>query len=95
MAVGVVLDFEGGTLDQYDEVMRLMGLDQGGPIPTGGMFHWVTKTDTGIRVTDVWESKAQFEAFAQEQIGPMTAQAGIPAPPTITFYEVHNHLIAG
>jgi hypothetical protein len=94
MAVGVVLDFEGATLDQYDQVIKLMGLTPGGESAPGGLFHWVTKTDTGIRVTDVWETKEQFEAFAKDQIGPLTAQVGITSPPSITFYEVHNYLTA-
>ena len=94
MAVGVVMDFEGGTLDQYDQVVGAMGLSPGGPTPPGALFHWVTETDSGVRVTDVWESQAAFEAFAQEQIGPQTQAVGLPEP-TINFHEVHNHLIAG
>jgi hypothetical protein len=91
MAVGVVLDFPGGTLAQYDEVIGKMGLTPGGALPPGGIFHWVTQTADGLRVTDVWESREQFEAFAQEQIGPYTQEVGLPQP-QVTFYEVHNHL---
>jgi hypothetical protein len=95
MPVGVVLDFPGGTLEQYDRVIELMNLTPGGRGAPGGMFHWVTKTDNGIRVTDVWETREQFEQFAEEQIGPYTQQAGIPAPPDVTFHDVHNYLTAG
>lgn len=31
MAVGVVLEIEGGTLEQYDEVIKRMGLHAGRP----------------------------------------------------------------
>jgi hypothetical protein len=55
----------------------------------------VTATDDGIRVTDVWESREQFEKFAEEEIGPRTQEVGIPGPPQITFHDVHNHLTAG
>ena len=34
----------------------------------------------------------QFEQFAQEQIGPYCAQAGIPGPPEMRFTDVHNYL---
>jgi hypothetical protein len=95
MAVAVVIDFEGATLDQYDEVIEKMGFEPGGTGGPGGMFHWVAKTADGIRVTDVWETKAQFEKFAQEKIGPITTEVGFPSPPTITFFDVHNHLTAG
>jgi hypothetical protein len=95
MAVAVVLDFEGGTLDQYDQVLERMGLTPGGAGPPGALFHWATATDSGIRVTDVWDSRERFEQFAEEEIGPHTAAVGIPGPPQVTFYEVHNHFTAG
>jgi hypothetical protein len=95
MVVAVVIEFEGATLDQYDQIVELMGFEPGGPGGPGGLFHWVTRTDTGIRVTDVWESQAAFENFAREKIVPFTQQVGIPGEPVITFHEVHNYLTAG
>jgi hypothetical protein len=95
MAVAVVMDFEGATLGQYDQVIQKMGFKPGGPGAPGAFGHWVMKTDTGIRVTDVWETKEKFETFGQEQIGPLTAAVGIPSPPTLTFHEVHNYLTPG
>jgi len=90
MAVGLILDFKGATLEQYDQVVEKMNL--GGKTPAGGLFHWATKTDDGIRVTDVWEDRATFDKFAEEQIGPVTQEVGLPAPPQITEYQVHNYL---
>jgi hypothetical protein len=94
MAVAVILDFDGGTLDQYEQVIEKMGFGHettgGGP---GGLFHWVTKTDNGFRVTDVWQSREDFEKFAEEQIGPYSQEVGL-SEPTIEFIEVHNYLTA-
>lgn len=95
MAVAVQMDFVGATLEQYDEVIAKMGLTPKGPGAPGGISHFVTKTDDGIRVVDVWETKEQFERFAEEQIGPSAAQAGFPKPPAMQFYEVHNYLTPG
>jgi hypothetical protein len=92
MAVGVVMDFEGGTLDQYDQVVESMGLTPGGPTPPGALFHWVTQTDNGVRVTDVWETREAFDQFAQEQIGPKTAAVGL-AEPQLTYHDAHNYFI--
>ena len=92
MAVGVVQDFAGGTLEQYDQVIEKMGLSPGGTAPTGNLFHWVTEMEGGVRVTDVWQSREQFEQFAQEQIGPIAAEVGVPNPPEVSYFEVHNHL---
>jgi hypothetical protein len=95
MAVAVIMDFEEATLEQYDEVIQKMGFSPGGSGAEGGISHWVTKTNGGIRVTDVWESRERFEQFAQEQIGPITAEVGIAGPPQISYAEVHNYLTEG
>jgi hypothetical protein len=92
MAIAVEMEFEGASLDQYDEICSSMGLNPGGSPPPGALFHWAAKTSTGIKVTDVWETKEQFEAFAQDKIKPLTAEAGITGPPQITFFLVHNYL---
>ena len=93
MAVGIVLEFKGGTLAQYDEVIKKMGLSPGGTTPPGAKFHWVAQTDDGLFIVDVWETKEVFDKFAEEKIGPITAEVGMPAP-AMTFYEIHNFLSA-
>jgi hypothetical protein len=95
MAIGIQMDFPQGTLAQYDEVIKRMGFRSGGPGAPGGLFHWVAKTDTGIRVTDVWETREQFEKFSAEKIQPISAQVGITQPPKVTFFDVHNYLTKG
>lgn len=95
MAVAVVMEFDGGTLEQYDQVIDKMHLSAGGPGPRGAMFHWCAATDSGLRVTDVWQSREQFDAFANDQIGPFSAEVGIPGPPKLTFYDVHNYFTDG
>ena len=87
MAVGFILDFPGGTLEQYDQVMEKMAL--GGRMPSGGSFHAVGKTADGIRVVDVWDSDEDFQRFAEAQIMPFTQEAGLPEP-KITRIEEHR-----
>jgi hypothetical protein len=53
MAVGVIIDCKGATLDQYDQVLAKMGRTPRGRGAPGSLFHWVTATEDGIRVTDV------------------------------------------
>ena len=95
MAVAVQLDFDGATLAQYDEVCKKMGLTPKGPGPAGAISHFATLTDSGFRVVDVWETREQFEKFAQEKIGPLSAEAGITSPPAMQFFEVHNYFTPG
>lgn len=90
MAIAVQQDIAGGSLDQYDQVLQKMG----GPNDPALLFHWVTKTADGMRVTDVWTSKEAFEKFAEEKIGPISQELGLPQP-KIQFFEVHNYITAG
>ena len=92
MAVAIEMNFKGATLEQYDEILKLMGLGGGEPAPPGALFHWAAQTHDGLRVVDVWETREQYDNFAQEQIGPYSAQVGIPSPPETTYYDVHNTL---
>jgi hypothetical protein len=95
MAIAVQIDFEGATLDQYDAVCSKMGLTPKGPGPKGAISHFATLTDSGLRVVDVWESREQFDKFAQEQIGPYSQEAGITSQPAMQFFEVHNYFTPG
>jgi hypothetical protein len=95
MPVAAVMEFKNATLEQYDEVIERMGYEPGGAGAPGGLFHWVTATGDGLRVTDVWQSAEQFQEFAETKIGPITQEVGIDGPPEVTMYEVHNHLTAG
>ena len=95
MAVAVQMDFEGATLDQYDQICSKMGLTPQGAGPAGAVSHFATMTDSGLRVVDVWETKEQFEKFAQEQIGPFSADVGVTAPPQMQFFDVHNYFTPG
>jgi hypothetical protein len=92
MPVAVEMNFAGATIGQYDQIIEKMGLTPGGSTPPGAISHWVAKTDEGMRVVDVWETKEHFERFAQEQIGPYSKEVGIEDEPETRFYDVHNYL---
>jgi hypothetical protein len=79
MAVAFKLRFTGATIEQYDEVIELMGFTGGTADADGAIFHWVAKTDDGLLVVDVWESDEQFERFSEEQIVPYTHRPGSPS----------------
>ena len=94
MAVAIEMNFKGATLDQYDQVLELMGLTGDSPAPPGAIFHWAAETADGLRVVDVWETREAYDRFAQEQIGPYSQQVGITEPPETTYHDVHNTLKA-
>ena len=39
MAVAIIMEFDGTTLEQYDEINRNMGLTPEGAGPAGSIFH--------------------------------------------------------
>jgi hypothetical protein len=97
MAVAVEVTFQGdgATLENYLKTLEGMGTGPEGTHPDSGcLFHWVESTDDGLRVTDVWMEREQFENFAENQIGPRGAEAGMPQP-QVKFIEVENYLTAG
>jgi hypothetical protein len=95
MATAIVMEFTGATLAQYDQVIQKMGLTPGGPSPAGAISHWVAATDDGIVVTDVWQTRELYDAFAKDQIGPFSVEAGFPDAPKLTYYDVHNYFTQG
>ncbi len=93
MAIGVILNFPGATIEQYDEASR--GLNNGQPLralsdwPGGGCLSHVSgATPEGLRVVDVWESPEKFQAFG-EKLMPLVQQAGMQPTEPIVF-PVHN-----
>lgn len=85
MAIGVILDFPGGTAEQYDRVLDEMRL--GGRAAEGGLFHAAGPFDGGWRVVDVWDSAERFQAFAESEIRPKSEAAGLPEP-QLQIFEV-------
>jgi hypothetical protein len=97
MAIAVEVSFQGSgaTLQNYLRSIELMGASPEGPHPDSGcLFHWITEVDGGLQVTDVWNARDEFDRFAAEKIGPVSAEVGMPQP-QIKFIDVANYMTAG
>lgn len=65
------------TAEQYDEVQRR--LKESGDWPPEGMdYHVCFGADTNLRVSEIWDSQEQLEAFS-EHLMPVLADIGIDA----------------
>ena len=96
MAVAVEVNFDGAgaTLENYIKSLKILGATPEGPHPDPDcLFHWVTVTGGGLRVIDVWTSKAEFEAFAPK-IEAASDELGMPKP-QVNYIDVANYLTAG
>jgi hypothetical protein len=94
MAVALELSYHGpgATLANYNQLLQQLGVSPEGPHPDPDcLFHWIAEIGGGFRVTDVWTSRAQFDEFAQNTIGPIAQQLGVPNP-QIREIQVANFL---
>ncbi|HLI96912.1 MAG TPA: hypothetical protein VKT72_12595 [Candidatus Baltobacteraceae bacterium] len=94
MAISVVMFFkkpdDRDVRTIYDAVIDEMGV-RDNPAK-GGIYHWCAPVDDGLRVCDVWETHEDFEGFAQEKIGPLTAKQGLQAP-EVSVTPVHEMVV--
>ncbi len=76
------------TAETYDGVVQR--LTENGDFPPDGLdYHVCFGSDGNLRVSEIWDSREQFEAFG-ERLMPILDEAGIEfsGPPEI--YEAHN-----
>jgi hypothetical protein len=75
------------TAAQYDESVRK--LEEAGDFPADGLdYHVCFGTDGSLRVSEIWDSREQLDAFG-ERLMPVLSEVGIdPGEPEIV--EIHN-----
>lgn len=81
MPVAYLLDYpaETSTLAQYDAVCDVITPDR--VLPPGARYHGAgLRADGGLRIIDIWDDDASFQAFAETKIIPTTSEMGLPAP---------------
>jgi hypothetical protein len=91
---GIVHRFAGGTKEQYDaSIARVHPAD--GSLPDGQTHHAAGPTDDGWIVIALWDSRASWERFRDETLMPgfeALGDAGLPAPPQSTEFEIHREV---
>ncbi len=88
MSILVRFSPEGLTSDQYDEVMRR--LTDAGQWPPDGLEYHVCFGNSGqLRVSEIWSSTEQFEAFGADLMPILNdAAVNLAGPPELL--EIHN-----
>ncbi len=90
MAVGIRIKLPGVNVEEFERVDA--AIDVRGNHPEGLIFSASGPVEGGWRVIDVWESRAHFDAFAAERIGPAAAAAGASVQPDIAEFPVHEYV---
>lgn len=76
------------TTEMYDDAVRRHE-EAGIELPPDGMdYHVCFGSDGDLRVSEIWDSREQFEAYG-ERLMPILADAGIEVSEPEIF-EVHN-----
>jgi hypothetical protein len=75
------------TTDQYDETIRRLE-KSGDWLPEGLDSHVAFESNGNLRVSEIWDSREQFDAFG-ERLMPVLKDVGIdPGQPELL--EIHN-----
>ena len=78
----------GMTAEKYDEV--LPRVEAAGQWPPDGLeYHVAFSSGGSFRVSEIWDSKEQFEAFG-ERLMPILAEEGIELAGPPEVIEIHN-----
>jgi hypothetical protein len=93
----IINDFpEGAGPDMYDQVNAEMGVE-GNP-PQGLIFHWAGEVNGEWTISDIWESRADYDRFVEERLNPALEKVAGPealapdAPQTTqTEVQVYNY----
>jgi hypothetical protein len=89
--VSIVVRFSPANLTRakYDESVR-RGEEAGWwPNPPGMELHVLFGVEGNLRVSEIWDSREQLEAFG-EQLMPILTEIGIEFSAEPEIFEVHN-----
>jgi hypothetical protein len=87
MAVAVFLQWDGFTQEQYDQVRALVPFNR--ETAAGALLHVATFDDGGARITDVWETAEQFQAYLANHLAPVFGQLGVAGQPEVAVLPIH------
>ena len=77
------------TAEKYGEAVRRHH-EAGIELPPDGMeYHVCFGSDDNLRVSEIWDSLEQWQAYG-ERLMPILAETGIDPGPEPEVFEVHN-----
>ncbi len=89
MSIVVRFTPTGLTSDQYDESIRKLEEADFDFPPDGMDHHLCFGTDGDLKVSEIWDSQEQLEAFGKDLM-PILKESGIQFSGEPEIFEVHN-----
>jgi hypothetical protein len=84
VAIVVVTEIPGGSAEQDDALMGMLG-----PAPAGIILRAAGPVEGGWRIIGVWESREAFDTFLRERMDPLLEAAGGDKP-DFELAELHS-----
>jgi hypothetical protein len=78
------------TTEQYDETIRRLE-KSGDWLPDGLAYHVAFKSNGSFRVSEIWDSQKQLDAFG-ERLMPVLSDVGVELSGKPEVLEIHNML---
>ncbi len=100
MPAGVILEFEGVTMKEYEAVNNVLGIDMAtgeGDWPDGLVTHSAGLNENGhLVVIEVWDTPDHQARFMEGRLGEALVKGGVTSPPSsVTWIELEVHRSPG
>jgi hypothetical protein len=76
------------TTDQYDETIRRLE-KSGDWLPAGLEYHVAFRSNGNLRVSEIWDSREQFDAFGK-RLMPVLSDVGVELSGEPEMLEIYN-----
>ena len=94
MAILMLLDLDGATVEQYEQANESMGIRGDADAPDGLVSHVCAVGESGLIIADVWESQEVLDRFFESRLAGALQEAGVQhGQPRIL--PVHNTIAEG
>jgi len=88
MAVITTIDVAGLTPTEYRAILDQMGVEHN---PEPGLYlHLTARVEGGYRITEVWDTSENFDAFMKARLAPGAEAIGLDRQMTITIEPLYN-----
>lgn len=87
MTVVITMQWDGFATTEYDLVREYVDWED--DPPTGAILHVASHDGRTLRVTDVWDSVDDFQAFVDTRLMPGVNKAGITSEPQVEIHPLH------
>ena len=88
MAFITTIDVLGLTPTEYRAILDQMGVEEN---PEPGLYlHLTARIEGGYRITEVWDSRENFDAFMEARLAPGAEAIGLQRQMTMTMEPLYN-----